>query len=425
MESEKCKCGNVVEGSFKPTDTRRYLTGIAKKGGMKALLGVAGSVIPGFGNIAGFLTGTAIDLIYGKDIDKFIDKIADQFEDKKVYVFTCPNCGRSWTRALDVEGEEETSSEQTYEEYVAEPFEVAKRYGVLTPGFRRGALEGITRYLIGLNLLEEKFDELDGSNSEDLSDYQKIGDTIDEEVQDLIGYIAHQCVGTTSATRVYSQKINSPFIMDVKGVYPISRPDKEYKQAFLIGTIRSGRVQNNQRIKLPNDIITEVKGVVMFGKILDEAEAGDICGLIVPVPYFNEDESWFNEDLKLDADFTIMNATPDAPKADTVLTDEEVEYLTEFKACLGEKGELSDSERRLLDRLAKSSGISKERMAEIEYMCCSDSLSPEEEEYAGELKECLRNGGEISDSERRLLNRLRNSLGISEERAREIERKLQ
>lgn len=100
MISEICEqCHNTVIGEFTPSATRKWLTALAKKGGMKAVLTYAGSVIPGFGNIAGFLTGAAIDVLYGDNINKMVDKIADQFEDNKLYVFTCPQCGNAWTRA--------------------------------------------------------------------------------------------------------------------------------------------------------------------------------------------------------------------------------------------------------------------------------------------------------------------------------------
>lgn len=49
--------------------------------------------------------------------------------------------------------------------------------------------------------------------------------------------------------------------------------------------------------------------------------------------------------------------------------------------------------------------------------------SDEEKEYQEELKVCLEDGT-ISDRERRLLDRLRKSLGISEERAKAIENRL-
>lgn len=101
-------------------------------------------------------------------------------------------------------------------------------------------------------------------------------------------------------------------------------------------------------------------------------------------------------------------------------TEDEKEYLEELKTCLEEGGDISASERRLLERLRKYLGISEERALELEESL-KPSLTDDEKEYLEEYKLCLEDGGEISASERRLLDKLRNRLGISEERAKEIE----
>ena len=102
------------------------------------------------------------------------------------------------------------------------------------------------------------------------------------------------------------------------------------------------------------------------------------------------------------------------------LTTEEEEYLEELKACLEEDGEISSKERRLLDRLRNRLGISVERAEELEKSLQEIQLTEKEKEYLEEYQACLEEG-EISSKERRLLYRLRDKLGISEERAKEIE----
>lgn len=103
------------------------------------------------------------------------------------------------------------------------------------------------------------------------------------------------------------------------------------------------------------------------------------------------------------------------------VTSEEQEYMEEIRACLDNDGEITSRERRLLDRLRKSLGITEARAKELE--ASVNSMSDEEKEYQEELKACLEDGT-ISDRERRLLDRLRKSLGISEERAKAIENRL-
>lgn len=103
------------------------------------------------------------------------------------------------------------------------------------------------------------------------------------------------------------------------------------------------------------------------------------------------------------------------------VTSEEQEYLEEIRACLDNDGEITSRERRLLDRLRKSLGITEARAKELETSV--NNMSDDEKEYQEELRACL-DDGTISDRERRLLDRLRISLGISEERAKSIEDRL-
>lgn len=107
---------------------------------------------------------------------------------------------------------------------------------------------------------------------------------------------------------------------------------------------------------------------------------------------------------------------------DNYYTKEEQEYIKEIKACLEEDGEISPKERRLLERFREKLGISAERAKELEEELSTPQLSDAEKEYLEEYKACIEGDGEISHKERRLLNRIRESLGISEERANEIEK---
>lgn len=117
----------------------------------------------------------------------------------------------------------------------------------------------------------------------------------------------------------------------------------------------------------------------------------------------------------------VATPTPSAPKPASVdNTNNEKEYLVELKECYAD-GVVTDKERRLLNRLRISLGISEERAAQLEASINSPSLNDDEKEYFEEVKACLEDDGVITDKERRLLNKIRASLGISEERAKEIE----
>lgn len=94
--------------------------------------------------------------------------------------------------------------------------------------------------------------------------------------------------------------------------------------------------------------------------------------------------------------------------------------MTELKTCLEEDDEISSKERRLLNRLRERLGITKERAEELEASLLKPELTEEEQEYLDEYKACIEEE-ELSSKEIRLLNRLRMSLGITEERAKELE----
>ena len=100
------------------------------------------------------------------------------------------------------------------------------------------------------------------------------------------------------------------------------------------------------------------------------------------------------------------------------LSSQEQENLEEVKECLVD-GEIGSRERRLLEKLREKLGISSERAATLENSLMP-SLSDDEKEYLEEYKSIILDG-EITQRERRLLDKLRNMLGISERRAIEIE----
>lgn len=97
----------------------------------------------------------------------------------------------------------------------------------------------------------------------------------------------------------------------------------------------------------------------------------------------------------------------------------ELEYLEELKECLAD-GEIGPRERRLLDKIRLKLDITEERAQELEASLANPVLTEEEKEYLNEFRECSTDGT-VSDKERRLLEKVRKMLGISEERAKEIE----
>ena len=103
-----------------------------------------------------------------------------------------------------------------------------------------------------------------------------------------------------------------------------------------------------------------------------------------------------------------------------VLTDNENEYVEELKICMKESGGISPGERRLLEKIRIKLGISEIRAKELEEEIFPQ-LTEAELEYLEEYKACLKEDEGISPKERRLLDKLRASLSITEERGKELE----
>ena len=102
------------------------------------------------------------------------------------------------------------------------------------------------------------------------------------------------------------------------------------------------------------------------------------------------------------------------------LTAEEEKYKEEVLFCLEETGTITDDDRKYLERKRKKFGITEKRAREIEQEA-TPSLTEDEKEYLETFKE-LAASGTLTDRAKRLLERERESLGISKERAAEIEK---
>lgn len=103
-----------------------------------------------------------------------------------------------------------------------------------------------------------------------------------------------------------------------------------------------------------------------------------------------------------------------------VLTSQEEKYKEEVLFCMEDGGDITQEDRKYLERKRIKWGISEERAKEIENQIVP-SLTDNEKEYIETYKEMCENGN-ISERVRRLLDRERESLGISKERVNELEK---
>ena len=97
----------------------------------------------------------------------------------------------------------------------------------------------------------------------------------------------------------------------------------------------------------------------------------------------------------------------------------EQQYLENIKEFLEDDAEITTRERKMLDRIRQSLGISEERAKELE-ASLTPQLTEDEQEYLDMYREYAEKG-EITEKERNRLKKFAAALGISEERAKELE----
>lgn len=107
-------------------------------------------------------------------------------------------------------------------------------------------------------------------------------------------------------------------------------------------------------------------------------------------------------------------------------SEEEKQYIEEVRYMLEDDDQIDEKENQVLQRLRDRLGISESRAEELKNSIIlswkkEDNLTDEEKEYLKDYEMFIRDG-EIQERERRMLNRLAGLLGISEERATELER---
>ena len=130
-----------------------------------------------------------------------------------------------------------------------------------------------------------------------------------------------------------------------------------------------------------------------------------------------------NTEWSVDVEFWALDEFDNGKASQTFqkkMTDNEEKYKEEVLFYLEDDGIIDDEERRFLERKRVRLGISEDRAKEIEEECMPQ-LTSEEKEYLEALKEL----GEVDLQNpriRRMLDHERDDLAISEERALELEK---
>ena len=108
-------------------------------------------------------------------------------------------------------------------------------------------------------------------------------------------------------------------------------------------------------------------------------------------------------------------------ESDNSLTDSEQEYLDNLKELLEDGAEITPRERKMLNRIRQTLGISEERAKELEDSMVVSQLTEDEQEYLEMYREYAEDGV-IDEKERRRLDKFASGLGISNDRKVMIEK---
>lgn len=132
---------------------------------------------------------------------------------------------------------------------------------------------------------------------------------------------------------------------------------------------------------------------------------------IVPDDKVKRDGSNMKQEAQTDLEVINNNLTS--------YSSNEQEYLENLKEFIDDKTGITERERKMLDRIRQSLGISEERAVELE-ASLSPKMTDDEKEYLDMYREYAEKG-EILEKERRRLDKFAQALGIESGRIKELE----
>lgn len=100
---------------------------------------------------------------------------------------------------------------------------------------------------------------------------------------------------------------------------------------------------------------------------------------------------------------------------------EEEYYLENLREFLEDDAEITPRERKMLDRIRQKLGISEERAKELEASLAKPQLTEDEQEYLDMYREYAEKG-DVTEKERRRLDKFAAAMGVIAERVKEIEK---
>lgn len=335
-------CGNHVEGkriqSYSKKVTKTAIKGAVSVGSTTAGAATGAAygtaIMPGVGTAVGAALGTLGSAVLRTGINDGVDAVADAVT-KAEYEFTCPRCGHYWIGQTD-------NDEFDY---------------------------------------DESFDEYDGEDEYSVFIIKKIiADTLNIDYDKVVPKASLKELGADS-THVF---LISSLIEDKLGVDITEKNKKDNIVGELISIFKGGDEEcYNPSLYSVKDIIEYITG--------ESISDGDI------EPSYN--------------------GLPD----NSSITDAEQEYIDNIREFLDDDAEITPRERKMLDRIRQKLGISEGRAKELEASLSKPQLTEDEQEYLDMYREYAEKG-EITEKERRRLDKFAAAMGITAERAKEIEK---
>lgn len=360
MKQQCPKCGNWVEGKKKETLARKTTKAVVKKGSSMVTGAAIGSIVPGLGTAIGGAIGLAAGLLLEDDVNHAADVTNDTLFGVPDYEFHCPKC--QWTWSTD------------------------------------------SNWVLSTQIQQKK-----PAQSNKNKNKNKNKNTFSN---------TSSAFSSNTSTSSFSEKDRAILFNEIKQCF--GKPDLKIDCSINFLTLENNetifRMQMFSRLQtwlsekygitIP---MSKINNSCTFSTLIDVIlkEVPNCIAKIESKQKYEQPKGVVKEDFSKGTSTLTVSAS-------------EREYLDELKACLDENSVISPQERRLLDRFREKLGVSAVRAKELEESLKKPQLTKDEQEYVEEYRACL-NEGRISDKERRLLDKLRIMLGITEARAKELE----
>ena len=293
-------------------------------------------------------------------------------------------------------------------------------------------VEDFCRLAQCLGAREISFRSLKGESvSEGLSTRLSVGGGVGV-TGNSVGADTHQSASSSRSSERQDEVGYSYVLQPVKAYVPDDLPwldiDKSW-QTFVKQRMESNllsytkRISSSETVNLSTSLASGVK--TSFNNLMQQVNANFDVENDTTFSHSRSSEWEIRisfaslEELHPEAVQKAVDAVSNGLPADRAnLTPEEELYKEEVLFIL-EDGEITETERRFLERKRLKLGVSEDRAAYVESLC-APSLTEEEKEYLELYKE-LSGEGELSERKRKMLAREAASLGITPDRVVELE----